>query len=984
MAVGILQLALHRLLVTLLGLLAAAGILAGESGSALSLRLESGTHVAAIRAASIDAAGRIIVTAAEDKTARVWDMASGALLSVFRPPSEPGNNGKLFAVSMIPDGSLYATAGWSAGNDIYLVRRGDGQIIQRIAGLPNVVTHLAFSPDGKTLVIGLWGKHGVRVFFSSDGWQSVHELQGDPDYTSEVNSSTWSADGKRLIVSSADGYLRAYQLNSQGIKLLISAVPAGAGTAHGMAFSPDGKTLALGAADQASVALIDPDSLKTRKILSPPITGPARGLNAVAWSADGKRLFAGGAWTNDKGRFAICSWPEGAANQPLCTPVSGNTITALHATADGRLVYAAADPAWGILAADGKPVLAVASAALDFRNQRSKFRLAVDGSALAFRDLPPDTIDAAFDTRQPGWVKAKKEWLAARTMAGKSNVDNWFERQRPQINGQALNLDPGEWSLSAAVSRNGEQVVIATNNNLRLYDRAVKERWRVPAPGTPWQINLSDDGRWVVAALSDGTLRWYRVQDGSEQLALFPHPDGRRWVAWTPAGYFAASPGGEDLVGWQLDRGARQAADFYPVSRFRSEYYRPDLITEVITRGGVEAALAALSREGGRTEAKTAVPERLPPTVRILSPDDMSSISGNKLTIRLAVRSAADAPATKLLARLNGQLVELPALTTLNRSPSGQPGESIYELPIPLPAGESKILTFAENKHGVSAEATLRVKTEKLATPELPPAPPASGPDLRPALYVMTIGVSNYGDPSIRLEFAAKDSKDLSNFLKTQEGGLYRKVTVRNLTDGNAKRDDILDGLEWIRRELTARDVAIIFLAGHGVNDADGVYYFLPQDVDVKRLKRTGVIFTEIRNTLVSLPGKALFFIDTCHAGNVLGTGLRSLRADTTAVVNELSSADNGVIVFAAATGRQFAQESSDWGNGAFTKAILEGLGGQADYNKTGRITHKMLDLYISERVKRLTDGAQSPVTIVPNGIPDFPLVLGLRQGAAK
>ena len=85
------------------------------------------------------------------------------------------------------------------------------------------------------------------------------------------------------------------------------------------------------------------------------------------------------------------------------------------------------------------------------------------------------------------------------------------------------------------------------------------------------------------------------------------------------------------------------------------------------------------------------------------------------------------------------------------------------------------------------------------------------------------------------------------------------------------------------------------------------------------------------------------------------------------------------MIVFAAATGRQYAQESTEWGNGAFTKAILEGLGGKADYANSGRITHKMLDLYISERVKHLTEGAQSPVTIVPNGVPDFPLVLGRR-----
>ncbi len=974
----------RQLAAALSGLLLAVGIQAGESATALSLRLETGTHMAAIRAASMDAAGRFVLTASEDKSARVWDSASGTLLSIFRPPSATGNNGKLFAAAMAPDGLLYATAGWSAGNDLYLVSRNDGQIIHRIAGLPNIVTHLAFSPDGKTLAVGLWGRHGLRVFFSSDGWQSVRELKGDADYSAEVNASAWSADGKQLVVSTADGYIRAYQSNSQGVDLRLSAVPAGAGTPHGLAFSPDGKTLAAGASDQASVALIDPATLKTRMILAPPNSTHNRGLNAVAWSADGKRVFAAGAWTDDKGRFAICNWAEVGTARPSCSAVSGNTITALQTSSDGRLLYTAADPVWGMFGAQEQSLIAVASAALDFRNLRGKFRLAPDASALAFRDLPGEASEAAFDTRQTAWAKARKEWQAARTMAGKTNVDNWFERQRPQINGKAVNLDTGEWSLSAAVAKSGEQVAIATNHNLRLYDRSARERWRTPAPSTPWQVNLSDDGRWLVAAFSDGTLRWYRQQDGSEQLAVFPHPDGRRWVAWTPAGYFAASPGGEDLVGWQLDRGEKQAADFYPASRFRGEYYRPDLISEVVNKGSLEAALAALVREGGRTEAKAAISERLPPSVRILGPDDMSSVSGNKVIIRLAVRSTADAPANKLLARVNGQLVQLPSLSSLTSSPGGQPGENVYELPIPLPAGESKILTFAENKHGVSPEAALRIRSGKTAEPEPPVAPPSSGPDLRPALYVMAIGVSNYNDPSIRLEFAAKDSSDLSNFLKKQEGGLYRKVTVRNLTDGNAKRDDILDGLEWIRRELTARDVAIVFLAGHGVNDADGVYYYLPQDVDVKRLKRTAVIFTEIRNTLVSLPGKALFFIDTCHAGNVLGTGLRAIRNDTTAVVNELSSADNGVIVFAAATGRQFAQESSDWGNGAFTKAILEGLGGRADFNNSGRITHKMLDLYLSERVKNLTEGAQSPVTIVPNGVPDFPLVLGARQGASK
>jgi len=35
-----------------------------------------------------------------------------------------------------------------------------------------------------------------------------------------------------------------------------------------------------------------------------------------------------------------------------------------------------------------------------------------------------------------------------------------------------------------------------------------------------------------------------------------------------------------------------------------------------------------------------------------------------------------------------------------------------------------------------------------------------------------------------------------------------------------------------------------------------------------------------------------------------------------------------------------------------------------------------MLDLYISERVKELIGNRQMPVTVVPNGVPDFPVAL--------
>ena len=91
-------------------------------------------------------------------------------------------------------------------------------------------------------------------------------------------------------------------------------------------------------------------------------------------------------------------------------------------------------------------------------------------------------------------------------------------------------------------------------------------------------------------------------------------------------------------------------------------------------------------------------------------------------------------------------------------------------------------------------------------------------------------------------------------------------------------------------------------------------------------------------------------------------------------LINELSSAETGVVVFAASTGQQLSAEDPAWGNGAFTKALLEGLSGKADYSKRGVVTINALDLYIAERVAELTRNQQTPTTAKPLTIANFPI----------
>jgi hypothetical protein len=164
-----------------------------------------------------------------------------------------------------------------------------------------------------------------------------------------------------------------------------------------------------------------------------------------------------------------------------------------------------------------------------------------------------------------------------------------------------------------------------------------------------------------------------------------------------------------------------------------------------------------------------------------------------------------------------------------------------------------------------------------------------------------------------------------------------------------------------------------------------GHYHFLPYDADLSAIKRTTLSQQELQSSLRSIPGKVLFLLDSCHSGNLLGAWAARGVADLSVFISELVRSEGGVVVFAASTGGQSAQESPAWGNGVFTKAVLEGLRGAAAFIKGRPITVNMLDLYISERVKDLTGGVQTPTTAKPSSLPDFPVAVPLppEQSAA-
>jgi uncharacterized caspase-like protein len=126
----------------------------------------------------------------------------------------------------------------------------------------------------------------------------------------------------------------------------------------------------------------------------------------------------------------------------------------------------------------------------------------------------------------------------------------------------------------------------------------------------------------------------------------------------------------------------------------------------------------------------------------------------------------------------------------------------------------------------------------------------------------------------------------------------------------------------------------------------------------------------EIEDFLSKVPGKVVAFLDTCFSGAVHAKG--PVQADVDKLANELASAENGVVVFTSSTGRQSSWEKPEWRNGAFTKALVEAFKGGADFEHDRTISIAGLELYVTHRVKELTDGGQSPMSTKPKTITDL------------
>ena len=75
----------------------------------------------------------------------------------------------------------------------------------------------------------------------------------------------------------------------------------------------------------------------------------------------------------------------------------------------------------------------------------------------------------------------------------------------------------------------------------------------------------------------------------------------------------------EDLLGWHVNHGKETAPDFFPASQFRDVYYRPDIVSRMLTTLDEASAIRLANEERGGKTQTTEIAKLLPPVVEINS-----------------------------------------------------------------------------------------------------------------------------------------------------------------------------------------------------------------------------------------------------------------------------------------------------------------------------------------------------------------------------
>jgi WD40 repeat protein len=785
-------------------------------------------------------------------------------------------------------------------------------------------------------------------------------------HKAEVYAVGFTPDGARVVTGSFDRTLRLWRV-ADGVS--IAEMKGHGEKIYALAVSPSDGSVASGSFD-GEIRLWDG---RTGRLLRPLANQGGALVGSLSFSPDGRWLLSScGAGHSCFGRPQFI-WDVSTGRTIQSYLKHDNVVLAAAVASDGRFVATAGgdrneihiwDAKTGetkqVLRGTGTPVWAAGFAA--------------DGSRLAWGHTWAQHDPAGYGPLQrllrlprPGQLLGRPEELA-------TNQGEVYLRARVRHGPYTLTHSKGgSYGLDAVlrIAKSGKTVaaiergladgyshrsygfssdgktIISGGSNGYLAAYEVEGRIRgtyVGHEGDIWAVAPSPDGRLLVSGAHDQTLRLWNLATRELIVTLFHGGDGE-WVMWTPQGYYTGSPGADKIVGWQINKGPDQAADYVGAEQLRQHLHRPDIVEKAIILASAEQAV----REAPGTSFRLAdLLARLVPRFKIVSPVAGSAGRDGRAIVKIDLGTTPD-PVKLIRVQVNGRLVaeETPDIG------SGGFGAGERALVVPLAKGRNEVRVALTNAIGEKAE-TLTLSHD--AEGDL---------DRRGTLHILAIGVNEYkglgnfcGNTGCDLRAPAADARRFAEVVEKRMGPGHLRVQKRVLVNGGDAKDaptasNIIDVVELLR-QARETDTVVLFIAGHGVNEGPS-YRFLPTDatlMDGALRGSTVVPWQVLQEAVEAAKGRRILFVDTCHSGNAYNQRLGNAAYHA------------NIIAYTASRFDQEALEDQTLGHGLFTYAVVEGLEGKGGIGAKRQVSTKDLADYVVERVGTLAKnlkGEQSP-----------------------
>lgn len=183
----------------------------------------------------------IASASAGERSIRIWNLATGE-----QRHSLPDGVGGAASLVLSPDGETVVSANYD--NDIRVWKTKSGELVRRVEDMTGAMFAAEFTPDGKQLIMG--GLDETVYIWDAKTFELVRKLKGHGE---TIASLAISPDGRTLVTGGFDVFtgrnpvkVAIWDLASGKITRIIRAPHVAAS----VAFSPDGKWLALAAGEK--------------------------------------------------------------------------------------------------------------------------------------------------------------------------------------------------------------------------------------------------------------------------------------------------------------------------------------------------------------------------------------------------------------------------------------------------------------------------------------------------------------------------------------------------------------------------------------------------------------------------------------------------------------------------------------------------------------------------------------------------------------